>query len=271
MIQWVAYGLAAAAAIGFSARWNWWRSKVSGLPVLMYHKIGTPPPGSKLCSLWVSPENFRKQVLWLLKHGFKPVTFSDLAAHAHNATPLPEKSVLITFDDGYKNNYTHAYRILSELGAKGNIFLVHDTIGTHNAWHNPEMESWLPMLTWEEIKEMDASGVMDFGSHGMTHANLTQISLEDAAWEMRESKARLEARLGREIACYAYPYGAGAFVPEIRKCALEAGYLFDFSVRQGIAPWPWDRNSGPLKRLFIRGDDLLLDFHIQLTRGKSRF
>ncbi|HOX22467.1 MAG TPA: polysaccharide deacetylase family protein [Elusimicrobiales bacterium] len=271
MLEWLGSALGAAAALGFSARWNWWRSKAYGLPVLMYHKIGTPPHGSKLRSLWVSPENFRKQVSWLLLHGFKTVTFSDLAAHAHSDTPLPEKPVLITFDDGYKNNIQLAFPILSELGAKGNIFLVHDTIGTHNAWHDPESESWVPMLTWDEIRQMLASGVMDFGSHTMTHANLTKVSLDSAAWEMRESKARLEDKLGREMACFAYPYGAGAFVPDIRKRALEAGYLFDFSVRQGIAPWPWDRNSGPLKRLFIRGDDLMLDFSLQLTRGKSRF
>lgn len=270
-MEWLLSGFAAAAALGFSARWNWWRGKVSGLPVLMYHKIGTPPPGSKLRSLWVSPENFRKQVAWLLRNGFNPVTFSDLAAYAHKGAALAAKPVLITFDDGYRNNYTHAYPILSELGAKGNIFLVHNTIGTHNAWHDPERESWVPMLTWEEVKEMQQSEVMDFGSHTMTHANLTQVSLDSAAWEARESKLRLEDKLGREMACFAYPYGAGAFVPEIRKRVLEAGYLFDFSVRQGISPWPWDRNASALKRLFIRGDDNMLDFNLQITRGKSRF
>jgi len=60
-------------------------------------------------------------------------------------------------------------------------------------------------------------------------------------------------------------------VPEVRKAALDAGYLFDFGIKQGYAPWPWKPESGPIKRLYIRGDDNRFDFHLQMTRGKSRF
>ncbi|MDD2772319.1 MAG: polysaccharide deacetylase family protein [Elusimicrobiales bacterium] len=264
-------GAAAVAAAGFSARWNWWRPGVKGLSVLMYHKIGTPPKGPNLGTLWVSSEMFAKQVDYLLKHGFTPVLFRDIVAAQRGGKALPEKPVLITFDDGYKNNYTQAYRILKEKGAKGNIFLVYNTMEKNNEWHNPDTEPWLPMLSWAEVNEMLASGVMDMGSHTMNHANLAKIPLEKAGWEMRESKKRLEEKLGHEIPCFAYPYGSGAFVPEVRKLALEAGYLFDFSVRQGISPWPWTQDMGPVKRIFVRGDDFMLDFHLNMTRGKARF
>jgi len=188
----------------------------------MYHKIGVPPKGSKLSSLWVSKEMFSKQVDYLLKHGFTPILFRELVDASRGGKPLPEKPVLITFDDGYENNYTEAYRILKEKGAKGNIFLVFNTIGKQNEWHNPESEPWIPMLNWEEINEMLASGVMDMGAHTMNHVNLAKIPLETAAWEIREVKKRLEEKLGHEIPCFAFPYGSGAFVPEVRQKVLEA-------------------------------------------------
>ncbi|MFH1618266.1 MAG: polysaccharide deacetylase family protein, partial [bacterium] len=100
---------------------------------------------------------------------------------------------------------------------------------------------------------------------------LKKIPVEQAAWEARESKKRLEDRLGTEITAFAYPYGAGAFTPEIRRSVLEAGYLFDFSFRQGKTPWPWKPENGAIKRLFIRGDENILDLYLHLTRGRPRF
>ena len=66
------------AAVGFSARWNWWRPAAKGLPVLMYHKIGVPPKGSQLGKLWVTPEDFRWQMEYLQRHHYSPIVFSDL-------------------------------------------------------------------------------------------------------------------------------------------------------------------------------------------------
>jgi peptidoglycan/xylan/chitin deacetylase (PgdA/CDA1 family) len=153
---------------------------------------------------------------------------------------------------------------------KGNIFLVFETIDSHNSWHDPATEPWLPMLTWKQVSEMQDSGVIEFGSHTMRHRNLPRVASDDARWEIRESKKRLEEKLGREMAGFAYPYGAGAYDPEIRRFVLEAGYRYDFGIKQGISPWPWAPESGPLKRLLIRGDDTMLDFHLNMTRGRAR-
>ena len=262
---------AVGVGAALSARWNWWRPKTKGLRVLMYHKIGVPPKKSNLRKLWVSPKQFAKQIDYLNKHGYTTLLFSELAQIYNGNMKMPKKPVLITFDDGYKNNYTEAFRILKEKRAKGNIFLVYNSIGGYNHWHDPIGEPWINMLTWEQVKEMDESGLMDFGSHTMNHPNLPAIELNTVSWEARESKKRIEEKLGREITAFAYPYGAGAFVPEVRKRVLEAGYLFDFSIKQGIAPWHWNREKMALKRLFIRGDDYMLDFYLNLTRGKARF
>ncbi|MBI4678482.1 MAG: polysaccharide deacetylase family protein [Elusimicrobia bacterium] len=261
---------AAAAVLAVSARWNWWRPKVGGLASLMYHKVGDHPPGSKIEKLWVTAKDFRRQMEWLKSRGYATLTFTELKNAEDGKSPMPARPALVTFDDGYANNYELAFPILAEMGMKGNIFLVWDTVGRHNAWHDPAGEPWLRMLTWGQVGEMQRSGVIEFGSHTVTHRNLAEISLEDVAWEARESKKRLEEKLGRGVLGFAYPYGAGAFVPEVRRCAREAGYRYDFSIKQGITPIPWDPASGPMMRLLIRGDDTMVDFHLNMTRGRAR-
>lgn len=262
--------LAVLIILAVSARWAWWRPRAGGLAVLCYHKIGTPPEGSQLRDLWVSPEKFRSQLKFLQKAGYKTLLFSDLLKAYSDNVPLPVKSVLITFDDGYENNYLNAWPILRELGAKGNIFVVFNTIGKANLWHNPASEAWVNMATLGQLKEMQESGIIEYGSHTMTHPHLSGLPLDDAACEMAESKRQLEAALGREICAFAYPYGDGAYLPEVRARALAAGYTFDFSFRQGKTPWPWERARGPLDRLFIQGRDNNWDLELQLTRGASR-
>ena len=238
--------------------------------MLCYHKIGTPPPGSKLRELWVSPAKFRAQVKYLMDKGYKTLLFSDLLEAYRGGSPLPERAVLITFDDGYENNYLHAWPILRELGAKGNIFVVFSTIGKANLWHDPASEPWVNMATLDQLKEMQASGVIEYGSHTMSHPHLSALTLDDAACEMAESKRQLEAALGKEMCAFAYPYGDGAYLPEVRARALAAGYTFDFSFRQGKTRWPWERAGGPLDRLFIQGGDNTWDLALHLSRGVSR-
>lgn len=262
--------LGGAVFLAASARWNWWRLKASGLPVLMYHKVGDYPKGSQLAKLWVSAEEFRWQMKYLLRHEYTPMLFWELAEVYEGQRMMPERPVLVTFDDGYANNYEIAFPVLKELNVKANIFLVYETIDRHNAWHDPKTEPWIKMLTWDQVFEMLNSGLVDMGSHTMKHRNLPTISLEEARWEMAESKKRLEEKLGRRMTAFAYPYGAGAYHPEVRKAALEAGYLFDFGIKQGYAEWPWNREN-PLRRIFVRGDDTRFDFHLNMTRGKARF
>lgn len=256
-------------AILISLRYPWWRKNKQGLRVLCYHKVGTPPePNIK--DLWVSPENFRKQVKYLIDNGWKTLTFKELYDIYKNNAPLPEKSVLITFDDGYQNNYTEAYPILKELGAKGNIFLVWNTLGKTNIWHKPDTEPWVNMCTVEEVKEMQQSGVFDFGGHTLNHPHLSRLEPEAVKSEIVESKKNIEEALGRELCAFAYPYGDGAYDKQIRTAALDAGYTFDFSFKEGITPWPWKREEHTLDRLYIKGGDNLLDFALHLKKGAAR-
>jgi len=249
-----------------SLKWPWWLPRKEGILVLAYHKIGYPPKNAKFKDLWVSPEKFEKQLAYLIKTGYKTLHFSDLRNSQNDL--LSKKSVLITFDDGYENNYTYAYPILKKYNAKGNIFLVWSTIGKANHWHNPETEPWINMATAEMIKEMHTSGIVEFGGHTINHPNLAKIPIDQCEWEIRESKKQIEKLLSTQIYAFAYPYGAGARNKEIRGKVFESGYEFDFSFKEGKTPWPWDKKT-PIDRLYIKGKEDMLDFILHIRNGRG--
>jgi len=146
--------IAFAAALIASARWAWWRpARCGGLRTLMYHKVGSPPPESQLKILWVAPDAFRRQMEYILRHGYTPLLFRELSEIASGSRPIPEKPALVTFDDGFANNFEHAFPILRELGVKANIFLVYECMDDPDAWYSKN-ESRVRMLTWEEIFKM---------------------------------------------------------------------------------------------------------------------
>ncbi|MCX7641424.1 MAG: polysaccharide deacetylase family protein [Elusimicrobiales bacterium] len=254
--------------LGYSLRWTWWFKNQKGLKVLVYHKIGYPPHNSKLKQLWVTPQNFEKHILYLIKNNYKIIGFSELNKYFKDSKSVDDV-VLITFDDGYENNYLYAYPILKKFGVKGNIFVVYNTIGKINIWHNPKTEPWINMATKEQLLEMDKSGFIEFGSHTMNHPRLENISLEDAEWEITESKKQLENMFQKEIIAFAYPYGNGAYNEKLRRI-VKKSYIFDFSFKQGITPWPWNRENFPIDRLFIKYNERNFDLKLHLSKGRSR-
>ena len=261
--------VAALAALGVSARWNWWRPRAGGLPILMYHKIGDPPAGSRLGKLWVSTDMFRRQMAYLKKNGYRPMTFFDLAALVDKVQPVPENAVVITFDDGYRNNHEAAFPILKEFGFKAVIYLVVNALDKgDNFWHDPASEVRIPMLTWDQVKEMRDYGI-EFGSHTMNHPRLANLTPERVQEELVESRKVLTEKLGYAPIAFANPYGNAADEPLVRNAVRDAGYRWAVSVHLGKA----DLHKEPycLRRLFVRGDDFMYDFHLNMTRGKARF
>ncbi|MEK6544644.1 MAG: polysaccharide deacetylase family protein, partial [Elusimicrobiota bacterium] len=170
------------AGVAASLRWNWWRPAKSGIPVLMYHKIGVPPSGSKLESLWVSRERFTWQMRWLKDHGFTAVTFADLARGVQAVKP-----VIITFDDGYKNQYSEGFTILRSLDMKGVFYIVTDTLGKENLWHDPESETLLPMMQESEVRAIAQNG-HEIGSHTLSHQRMESLTPEQVVKQLTESK-----------------------------------------------------------------------------------
>ncbi len=269
-MMWPLIGGGLAALAGLSARWNWWRLKRAGIPILMYHKIGDPPADSKLKKLWVSTEKFRRQMAYLADEGYHPITFKDIYAFWDKNVPLPANPVIITFDDGYANNYENAFPVLRDFGFRATLFVVVQTVGWDNRWHDPKTETRIPMISWAQLKELQKAG-WEIGSHTMNHPNLQRIELKEVSAEMEKSRKIIGEFLDEVPPTLAYPYGSGADVPAIRDKAKDAGYRVAVSVHPG--KWTieqFQKSPFELPRIFVRGEESMFDFHLQMTRGQSR-
>lgn len=239
-------------------RRTWYWLPRRGFVALMYHHIGTlNDPQDEQFPFTVTPQQFEKQLEFLQQHGYTVISEADVLHAYKTAHSALKKPVLLTFDDGYADNYTLLFPLLKKHGAHALIFLVTDRVGTDG------------YLTWQQIKEMHQSGLVAFGSHTCSHRRLR--SLEDAqiAQEITQSKQILEEKLGTPVVSFCYPFGAGGFDKRVRPQVFASGYVLDFSTKKGINPWPWTGKKSIL-RAFPRGGETLFDYHLQLTRGRSK-
>ncbi|MCK5180799.1 MAG: polysaccharide deacetylase family protein [Candidatus Omnitrophica bacterium] len=185
------------------------------VPVIMYHQVThTERPQSN----WVSPENFEWQMAYLKDHGYNIIRLGDLVEATQAGRSLPRKTAVITFDDGYENNYTEAFRILKKYGFPATIFVSTDKVGTEGR------------LTWAQMKEMLASGI-DIGSHTQTEAYLPDALVEQQRREIVVSKSILEQNLGITVDHFAYPIGG--FSEGIKQIVKEAGYKSACATNRG--------------------------------------
>lgn len=190
-----------------------------GVPVLNYHQV-EQKNGNPL-TLW--PDQFEAQMAYLAEEGYTTITIDEMMDALENGAPLPEKPVIITFDDGYADNYEYAYPILKKYGFKATIFLIYDFT---NAYPN--------YLTWEQIDEMKQSGLIRFESHTMTHANLAELdSADELRHEIADSHDLLSEKIGYDMHYIAYP--GGRVNPEIEEITRAAGYRGGFTVHYGLS------------------------------------
>ena len=190
-----------------------------GVPVLNYHQV-EQKNGNPL-TLW--PDQFEAQMAYLADEGYTTITIDEMMDALEHGTPLPEKPVIITFDDGYADNYEYAYPILKKYGFKATIFLIYDFT---NAYPN--------YLTWEQIDEMKQSGLIRFESHTMTHANLAELdSADELRHEIADSHDLLSEKIGYDMHYIAYP--GGRVNPEIEEITRAAGYRGGFTVHYGLS------------------------------------
>jgi peptidoglycan/xylan/chitin deacetylase (PgdA/CDA1 family) len=249
------------------------------VPVLMYHKVS---PGKEE-KYRINPERFASQMEYLSGKGYQTISPDDLLEFVNpvrsprpgrgrrfkrltsngvkEGKVLPERAVLITFDDGYRNNFTYAYPILKKYNFRVTIFLVTQYIGKKNGWGKGDEE----ILSWDEIEEMKRKG-FSFGSHTRTHPNLLELSQNKILSEIRDSKRILEEKLGEQVNFFAYPYGK--FNPRIVEMVKRAGYLGALSTlpgKNGVG-----EDSFLLRRILIRGYDTKLHFILNLRIGRSR-
>ena len=181
--------------------------------VLMYHEI-TPTPNFNDD---VSTTNFNQQMQWLKNNGYTTISTEDL----YILQSLPQKSVILTFDDGYAGNYTNAKPILESLNLKADFFVHTDYVGTKST------TSW-NKVTWDQLRIMDASPLFSVYSHTKNHLKLTEISPEQLATELIGSKQRLEMELGGLRNFLAYPLGD--YNLNVINATQQAGYIMAYAV-----------------------------------------
>ena len=191
------------------------------LIILLYHQIGNLPDSLDPFGISVKTEDFARQMAYLNDNGYNVLKLSKAIKMMHEGTPLPEKAVCITFDDGYKDNYTNALPILQKYNFSATIYLVAAHVGESAKWDG-EIGEQLPLLTWAEIREMQEHHI-EFGSHTRTHVELDKIPTEQIEWQVCTSKHIIEENLGRKIHTIAYPYEQ--FTQEVQDMAKQCGYI----------------------------------------------
>lgn len=182
--------------------------------VLNYHMVNR-----MFISLAIDPEDFDWQMKYLVDHGYHTISPEELYAFLEGKGTLPDRPVLITFDDGYVDNYTNAYPILKKYNLKATIFIVTGFVSERKGY-----------LTWDQLREMEQHGITA-QSHTVTHAPLPELSDERIREELIVSKQQAEAELGHPIEFIAYPTGVHDL--HIVGIAKEAGYKGGFTVKYG--------------------------------------
>ena len=219
----------------------------TGIPVLNYHQINDRDKNA----LTLSSHAFAAQMEYLASEGYHTITLQELADALEKGAALPEKPVLLTFDDGYRDNYDVAYPILKAYGMKAAIFLITDYVSLYPNY-----------LTWEEVRDMRQNGI-EFGSHTLNHVELTACaSAEELKKQLFDSKAAIEWRLGSPVTFLAYP--CGSHNQTVIDALKVAGYRGAFTVEMG-SDHPGD-NMYTLQRIPIFGsnDHTLLRFKLRL-------
>src|SRR2546425_841656 len=197
------------------------------LPILLYHKIDRIPPGSRYPKNYVTPEQFAAQLAFLARRGYTSTTFADYLAYRRGERLLPRRAVIITFDDGYRSNRTIALPLLRQYGFGATIFLVTAYVGMTNRWDADEIQE--PLLDAADVRAMQAAGI-DFGSHTATHVRLATLRPVEALRELRTSRERLGALLGKPVSVVGYPYGD--YNRETMQFARDAGYEAGVIIRR---------------------------------------
>ncbi|WP_420629491.1 polysaccharide deacetylase family protein [Candidatus Leptofilum sp.] len=168
------------------------------VPILMYHYISVPPEDADIyrTDLSVTPKNFRTQMQYLADNGHTPIDFYMLSRAITNHEPLPPKPVILTFDDGYLDNYENAYPILQQFGFVGTFFIPTEFIDSNRAGY----------MTWPMIEEMAASGHR-FEPHSRTHPDLRARDDDYLIWEILGPQETLAYHIGYTPRYFSYPAG----------------------------------------------------------------
>lgn len=219
------------------------------IPILMYHSIsryGTP----KFKPFTLSPKLFAEHMAYLHQHRYAPITVTQfIAAQTQTGPKLPKRPVILTFDDGFADFYEEALPILRQYGFPATLYVATGFVDGTSRWLQHEGEANRPMLTWDQLREISASGI-ECGGHSHTHPHLDMLSPSAAAREIVQSKRLLEEQLGQQVSSFAYPFGH--HTANVRRQVQESGCTSACAVKYTMSLETTDPFA--LARLMIRSD-----------------
>jgi len=221
-----------------------WLIPKYAMPILTYHSIAYEKNNH-----FVSPENFVKQMEYIKKNGYEVITLDELVKTIQSKKHLKRNKVVITFDDGYQNNFKYAYPVLKKFGFPATIFLVTDYIGKEKGF-----------LNWDEVKIMAKDNIF-FGGHTKTHFYLGSIEDDKIVWEqVAGSKKAIEKEIGAPVDYFCYP--GGGFNERVKEIVKEAGYKGACTTNRGFARFNSDVYE--IKRMKATNYDMTKPFSFWL-------
>ena len=229
------------------------------LAVLAYHKIGPPSPGAWETWFYVSSPLFLEHLEVIRDTGWTPIGIHALVAGLDAPELLPARSVLITFDDGYRSVLDVAQPLLERFGYPAVMFMPTAHVACTNVFDDG-IEPAEPLCTWRELQELDRRGIA-VESHGHSHVRLSTLADPDREREreLTLAKSELERHLGKRVTLFSYPYGdAGEDTQAAAEALAAADYRAAFRYGGGITTWPGP-NRYLLPRIAIGSDTDLRD------------
>jgi peptidoglycan/xylan/chitin deacetylase (PgdA/CDA1 family) len=242
----------------------WWYAGpfIKGMPVLVYHKISST---KKPDFLTVATSRMREHLEYITRKGYNTIFISDMIDYIEKGTPLPPKPLMITLDDGFRDNYTDLYPLLKEFNCKANIFIVAGFVQTPGNM-GPRAEGEFMLV--EEAKTICKDHVQ-FGLHTMYHQNYGVMSPEEIDEDMRRSKQRLDELDIPYQPCFAYPFAAYYKNDPVRQQQMfdilkKYGVRYAFKVGDRLNKMPISGNRLLLKRLHMNGSYSMLKYKLAL-------
>lgn len=242
--------------------------------ILTYHSISAG--SSPLC---IPPEIFAEQMEWLAREGGCVVPLAKMVDLLARKQPFPPKTVALTFDDAFRDFYQEALPVLRRWRLPATVFVVTTRAGDTNRW--PGQPAWceqLPLMNWEEIKQVAGEGI-DVGCHSRTHPALPELDEQALREEVLTGKKELEAQIGRPVESFCYPYGSWS--PPVR-ALVRQHYRAACSTKMARISPDADPHSLPridvfylrrpavFQRLFSRSGSLYLGLRATLRELRSR-
>jgi O-antigen biosynthesis protein len=236
------------------------------VPILMYHSISDPDKARRAFrNFTISPGIFSAHLHYLAEEGYIAMTVTQFARAVRDHRPLPARPIVITFDDGFADFYSAAFPLLQRNGFKATIYITTGFVGRTSLWLRREGETMRPMLTWDQVREISASG-FECGTHTLNHVPLDTLPAETAQIEITRCKSVLQEQISTPVNTFAYPFGY--YTPVIQSFLRDAGYSSACALKHDFSSTGDDLFA--LARLHITANTSVIQLADLLTRRQIR-